>query len=60
MFNLLLCLLYVCFGDQKKTSAPTMLKGIQDPSLQVNSAQLAVVFLLPGDGETVLSGQNKI
>lgn len=37
-----------------------MLKGTQDPSIQVNSGQRAVVFLLPGGaGETVLSGQSK-
>lgn len=35
-----------------------MLKGTQDPSKQVNSGQVTVVFLLPGGtGETVLSGQ---
>lgn len=34
-----------------------MLKGMQDPSIQVNSGQVIVVFLLPGStGETVLSG----
>ena len=38
----------------------TMLKVTQDPSMQVNSGQRAVVFLLPGGaGETVLSGQSK-
>ncbi len=39
----------------------TMLNGTQDPSIQVNSGQVTVVFLLPGGtGETVLSGQSKI
>lgn len=39
----------------------TTLKGTQDPSIQVNSEQVTVVFLSPGDsGETVLSGQNNI
>lgn len=39
----------------------TMLKGTQDPSIQVNSGQVTLVFLLPGGaGETVLSEQNKI
>lgn len=39
----------------------TILKGTQDPSVQVNSGQMRVVFLLPGSsGETVLSGQSKI
>lgn len=33
-----------------------MLKGIQDPSKQVNSIQGTVVFLLPGGG-TILSEQ---
>lgn len=38
-----------------------MLKGTQDPSIQVNSGQVTLVFLLPGGaGETVLSEQNKI
>lgn len=33
-----------------------MLKGMQVPSIQVNSGQVVVVFLLPGGaGETVLS-----
>ena len=39
----------------------TTLKGTQDPSIQVNSEQVTVVFLPPGGtGETVLSGQNNI
>lgn len=39
----------------------TMLKGTQDPSIQVNSGQVTLVFLLPGgDGETVLSEHSKI
>lgn len=38
-----------------------MLKGTQDPSIQVNSGQVTLVFLLPGgDGETVLSEHSKI
>lgn len=40
-----------------KNTTPTMLKGTQDPSAQVNSGQVTVVFLLPGGaGDTLLSG----
>lgn len=35
-----------------------MLKGIQDPSMQVNSEQASVAFLLPGGG-TVLSDRRQ-